>query len=106
VSVVGDGDDMVMQFWDVATLKERRNLRVPSGVFCAPAFSPDGQFFATAGGDGADVCVWRTATGKQVKCFAGHRGQVSALAFSPDGRMLASGAIDTTILVWEVVGLR
>jgi WD40 repeat protein len=96
-----------MQFWDVATLKERRTLRVPSAAFCAPAFSPDGKHFATGGGeDGTEVCVWHTATGKQLRRFVGHRGRVCALAFSPDGRALASGSEDTTILVWEVLDLR
>jgi WD40 repeat protein len=108
VSVVREGgDDALVQFWDVATLKLQRTLRVPDAGWCAPAFSPDGALFATTGGrDGSEVCVWRTATGKQVQCFSGHRGRVAVLVFAPDGRTLASGSDDTTILVWELVGLR
>jgi WD40 repeat protein len=105
VSVVQGGpDNGLVQFWDTATLQERRRFQLPLPERHALAFSPDGNL--VAGPDGNDVCVWRTDTGKEVKRFRGHRGAVSALAFSPDGRVLASGSADTTNLVWEVLGLR
>jgi WD40 repeat protein len=104
VSVMRNG---VMQFWDVATLKERRRHEGHEDWTGPLAFSPDGKLFASAGGDnGADVCVWQTATGKRLTSFSGHRGAVCAIAFSPDGRMLSSGSADTTILGWEVSALR
>ncbi len=102
VSVVRDG---LVQSWDTATLKERRRLRLPVGSVLA--FAPDGRFVAgTDHDDSGAVYVWRTDTGREVQRFRGHRSYVTALAFSPDGRTLASGSADTTILVWEVLGLR
>ncbi len=105
VSVVQGGpDNGLMQFWDTATLKERRRFRLPLPEGHVVAFSADGTRFASS--DRKAVCVWRTSDGRQLQRFAGHRRAVTALAFSPDGRVLASGSADTTILVWEVIGLR
>jgi hypothetical protein len=66
-------------------------------------FSPDGKPFASVGGPGNPaVHAWGTAAGRQVHRFAGHR----YLALSADGHVLASGNDDTTVLLWEVRGLR
>lgn len=99
-------DKHVMEFWDVATGKKRRELPGPAkwGVL---AFSPSGKLFASSSGaDDPIVCLWRTATGEKLQQFVGHRGELECLAFSPDGRMLASGSLDTTILLWEVLNWR
>ncbi|MBI3824296.1 MAG: WD40 repeat domain-containing protein [Planctomycetes bacterium] len=102
-----DAAESVIRFWDVATGKERRTLRLPSQADRFFAFSPNGKFFASpVGPDGNAIGVWQTATGNEVRRFDGHRDSVCSLAFSPDGRMLASGSADTTILIWEILGLR
>src|SRR5262249_27715422 len=40
--------------------------------------------------------------GKERRAFSGHRGIGRALFFSSDGTMLASGANDTSVLVWDI----
>jgi WD40 repeat protein len=106
LGVADERDKGVMEFWDVATGKKFREFEGPAEWGGVLTFSPDGRFFASAGGDDlAVVYLWRTASGTLVKQFAGHRQRIECLTFSPDGRMLASGSSDTTVLVWEVFGL-
>ena len=77
------------------------------------AYSPDGQFLASAGMD-CLVHIWNSHTGKEVQSLKGHRNWIRDLAFSPDGQFLftASGGTqvdgqpkpgdDHTIRVWSV----
>ncbi len=69
-------------------------------------FSPDGKFFATGvTGEqfttyGVRVYDWRQR--KVLHTFIGHLGPISALRFSDDGNFLASGAQDTSVIVWDL----
>src|SRR5262249_50607876 len=64
-------------------------------------FSPDGEFLASAGGDGT-VKVWNSRTGKVIQTLKNaHRGFVCSVAFHPDGRYLASVGADEQLKVWE-----
>jgi WD40 repeat protein len=72
----------------------------------AMAFSPDGRLLATGGYKDHTVRVWDVLTGEQLDQFDGHSGMVCSVAFSPDGKLLASGSADTTILLWDVSGIR
>jgi WD40 repeat protein len=98
--------------FDAATGVEWRRLESVEGVQASCLqFSPDGRSLAVGGSrqlknravEGA-VCLWETATGKPRLTLAGQRADIRALAFSQDGRTLASGASDTTILLWDLTG--
>ena len=67
----------------------------------AVAFSRDGRWLASAGGD-TTVRVWDTSTWKRRRTLRGHTGLVMSVAFSHDSRRLASGSRDHTMKVWDV----
>jgi RNA polymerase sigma factor (sigma-70 family) len=90
--------------WEMATGRERCQLKGHEGPTSAVTFSADGRTLASAGSDDT-IRVWDVETARELKRFKGHRGGVSALAFTPDGRALISGGDDTTLLFWDVFEL-
>ena len=69
------------------------------------ARSHSGRLIAVGYADGS-IILWSTADGAEGTAFQGHKGSVTALAFDADDVRLASGARDTTVIVWDVVGER
>ncbi|MFN0124399.1 MAG: protein kinase domain-containing protein, partial [Blastocatellia bacterium] len=74
-------------------------------VMVKVAVSPDGKYFATAGGDGT-VRTWDEKNDRPLQVLRGHTGALYAIAISPDGRYIASGGTDRTAKVWEAVSGR
>ncbi len=56
-----------------------------------------GQQYTTYG-----VRVYEWPEGKPLQTFLGHRGPVTAQRFSSDGKYLATGAQDTSVLLWDL----
>lgn len=73
--------------------------RQHSAAIKALAWSPDGDFLASAGED-RQVQVWQAPTGRPVFTYQGHTRAVNSLAWSPDSQYLASAGNDYSIQVW------
>jgi hypothetical protein len=52
------------------------------------------------------VHVWEAATGRLIRRFVGHHSSIVSADFAPDGLTVASGAGDSTILLWDITGRR
>src|SRR5262249_29910375 len=80
-----------------------------SGGFSGPGgpvgvtFSPDGRVLAVRGTD-LSVRTGDVTAGKEISQLKGHGGRIETIAFAPSGKALASGATDTTILLWDTAG--
>ncbi len=72
------------------------------------AYSPDGKWMATAGGDPGQfgaVTLWLaepSGGGKPVRDLLETTDSVFAVAFSPDSKLLAAAGADRAIRIWEV----
>src|SRR5262249_22463974 len=79
-----------------------------NGNAAVMGFSPDDRLLAVAAYDfnakATHVRVYEVASSTVRHDFAGHSGQVAALAFSADGKRVATGASDTTVLLWDLTG--
>jgi WD40 repeat protein len=67
------------------------------------AFSPEGQYFASASWDDT-IKLW-TPNGTLLKTLKGHQGGVNDVQFSPNSQVLASSSIDGTVKLWQPDGL-
>ncbi len=79
-----------------------RQLRVAEhdDVVYRVAWSPDGQQWSTASGDG--TCrVFTAVDGRRLVRYEGHSRAVLAICFLPDGQTIVSAGVDQTLQVWE-----
>jgi WD40 repeat protein len=108
-----------IRLWDIEIAREKRRFDDPVqredaeratgwivGVShsAAAAFSPDGRMFAAPGP--GDIVVFETASGQPRLRLRGHLQQITGLSFTADGKTLASASDDSTLLLWDVTGLR
>ena len=69
------------------------------GVNCA-AFSQDGDYIVTGGGDSTAI-LWDCNTGRQLRTYAGHTESIRGVGFLPGGARIVTASFDDTAIIWE-----
>ena len=87
--------------YDVASGKEIATYTGHDNIVLATAFSPDGRWAATGGGDNNEIHLWDPHSGKprpgpdgKPLRLAGQGQTVWAAGFSADGRRIGWGNVD------------
>jgi WD40 repeat protein/serine/threonine protein kinase len=93
-----DARGEVAHVWSARTGAPVAELRNDASEVPALAFSADGRWLATTGGD--EVRVFDTSTWKQLATIPGPR--IRGLSFDPTGPRLATGTLGGAASIWEL----
>lgn len=63
------------------------------------ALSPDNKYVILGGNK--NFTMFDAESGEYLKVFKGHTGYISDIKFAPDSKTIASGARDSTVLLWD-----
>jgi WD40 repeat protein len=90
-----------LKVWDLATGSAVfEDTTTHSDSVVDVAFSPDGQFVASAATD-RFMRVFRANDGTLVRPFEGHTGHVLGVAWNADGLILATAGADQVVKLWD-----
>jgi serine/threonine protein kinase len=101
--VASGGSDKTVQVWNSASGKHLLTYHEQKEEVLALAWSPKGEWIASAGDAGGAVRVWSGASGKRHLLYSGHKSLVYSVAWSPDGTRIASASADRTVQVWQAL---
>lgn len=116
-AIVSGSSDGSIRLWDLASGKALSVFHKDGGRVARVAITPDGkrlvsttqpEFVSRPDGlpdfEGAhDIRIWDFTSKRVLHQLKGHAGYILDIAISPDGRLLASGSLDRTIKLWDLV---
>jgi WD40 repeat protein len=94
-------DDMTVSFFTGVPFKFVKTIRDHTRFVHAVQFSPNGDFFVSAGADGK-LFLYDGKTGDKVDELGEHQGSVFSVAWSPDSTQLLSSSGDHTAKIWDI----
>ena len=94
-------DDFTVIVWKVYSWIGIKYIlkKASNKVYCV-AFSPDGEYLASAGRDNV-IHIWRVSNREFIKTFSGHNQSIRSVEFSLNGQFVVSRSLDRTIGVWR-----
>lgn len=98
-TVVLGGPNRLVKFFNTKDGVLKKSAKKHTDWVTAVAFSPDGQYVASADRAGG-IVVWEAATGEESITLPGHKTAVNALAFMPG--LLVSAGQDGSVVLWDI----
>src|SRR5262249_23109542 len=87
------------------TGEDTRPFKGASGINTIIAFSPEGRYLATGGGDNRIVGVWDVTKDddEEIWVLRGRTDALPVVAYSPNGRLLAVASVDQTVRILDAL---